>query len=36
MDLKSNSEVAILIDELLICVGLAKRREDGSIEFGVV
>ena len=36
MDLKNNSEVAILIDELLICVGLAKRREDGSIEFGVV
>ena len=36
MDLKDNSEMAILIDELLICVGLAKRRDDGSIEFGVL
>ena len=33
MELKSNSEMSILIDELLICVGAARRREDGSIEF---
>ena len=32
-ELKQNSEFAILIDELLLCVGAAKRREDGSIEF---
>ena len=32
-ELKGNSEFSILIDELLLCVGVAKRREDGSIEF---
>lgn len=33
MDLRANSEVAILIDELLLCVGVAQRRSDGSVEF---
>ena len=33
MDLRANSEVAILIDELLLCVGVARRRSDGSVEF---
>lgn len=32
-ELRGNSEFSILIDELLLCVGAAKRREDGSIEF---
>ena len=32
-ELKANSEFSILIDELLLCVGVAKRRDDGSIEF---
>ena len=32
-NLKSNSEMSLLIDELLLCVGVAKRRDDGSIEF---
>ena len=32
-NLKNNSEMSLLIDELLLCVGVAKRREDGSIEF---
>ena len=32
-ELKRNSEFSILIDELLLCVGAARRREDGSIEF---
>lgn len=33
MDLRENSEMAILIDELLLCVGVARRRSDGSVEF---
>lgn len=33
MELKKNSEFAILTDELLLCVGAARRREDGSVEF---
>lgn len=33
MELRNNSEISILIDELLLCIGVAKRREDGSVEF---
>ena len=33
MDLRENSEMAILIDELLLWVGVARRRSDGSVEF---
>ena len=33
MDPRENSEMAILIDELLLCVGVARRRSDGSVEF---
>lgn len=32
-NMKNNSEFSLLIDELLLCVGVAKRREDGSLEF---
>ena len=32
-ELKENSEFSILIDELLLCVKVARRREDGSIEY---
>ena len=32
-NLKNDSEFSLLIDELVLCVGVAKRREDGSIEF---
>ena len=32
-ELKANSEFSILIDELLLCVKAAQRREDGSIEY---
>lgn len=32
-NLKNNTEMSLLIDELLLCVGVAKRRDDGSIEF---
>ena len=32
-NLKNGSEFSLLIDELVLCVGVAKRREDGSIEF---
>ena len=32
-DLKNNAELCLLIDELLLCIGVAKRRDDGSIEF---
>ena len=32
-ELKGNSEFSILIDELLLCVNVARRREDGSLEY---
>ena len=32
-NLKNDSEFSLLIDELVLCVEVAKRREDGSIEF---